>query len=76
MSMSKKDFIAIANKIREHNRVDSDGASEPFTQGQINSLAWTFQAINPNFMRDRWLGYISGKNGSNGGAVKGKQAAA
>ena len=70
MSMSKKDFIAIADKIREHNRADSDGASEPFTRGQLDSLAWTFQGLNPDFKRDRWLGYIAGENGKNGGTVK------
>jgi hypothetical protein len=34
----------------------------------INHLADFCQSQNPNFNRDRWLGYIAGTNGKNGGA--------
>lgn len=71
MSMSKKDFIALADEIMEHNRValnrhDMSG----FTSDQIQSLADFCQSQNSNFMRDRWLGYISGECGSNGGTIR------
>jgi len=75
MSMSKKDFIALANAIREHN-VDLDRNSslgdghttKAFNESQINTLADFCQTQNPEFKRGRWLGYIAGENGQNGGA--------
>lgn len=36
-----------------------------------DTLADFCQAQNPNFKRDRWIGYINGECGSNEGAVKG-----
>lgn len=71
MAMSKKDFIALANAIREHNSEESewsDPSSSPFDHCQIDVLADFCQSQNPNFNRDRWLGYIAGTNGPSGGA--------
>ena len=75
MSMSKKDFIALGNAIREHNagkrRIFGANAERMcFNQEQVDSLADFCQSQNPNFMRDRWLAYIAGEVGSNGGKVK------
>ena len=41
-----------------------------FTHTQILALADWCALQNPNFKRDRWLDYIAGKCGKNGGAVK------
>lgn len=72
MSMSKKDFIALADAIRDHNRVYSHSANaelgEVFTAEQLDTLASFCKSTNPAFMRDRWLGYIAGTNGKNGGS--------
>jgi hypothetical protein len=65
--MSKKHFIALANTIREHNRVF---ASKPFTPTAISALADFCQSSNPRFNRDRWLAYIAGECGPSGGKVK------
>ena len=78
MSMSKKDFIALADAIREHNAFAAahplaDLGSElnsPFRSSQIEMLANFCRSQNPHFMRDRWLDYIAGKCGKNGGARK------
>jgi hypothetical protein len=35
-----------------------------------DALADFCKAQNPNFNRDRWLDYIAGKCGKNGGKVK------
>ena len=59
--MTKKTFIALAEAVR------SNGS---FTQAQIEVLADFCQSQNPRFMRGRWIGYIKGENGSNGGAVR------
>ena len=64
--MSKKHFIALADAIREHTYNDTT-VSHEFTDGQLEVLGDFCQAQNPNFNRDRWLGYIAGTNGKNGG---------
>lgn len=66
--MSKKDFIALADMIRNHNTHPDQ--SVHFTDAQILSLATFCQSQNSNFMRERWIGYINGANGSSGGRVK------
>jgi len=64
--MSKKHFIALAETIIHHNRF----SSEPFTEGQISVLADFCGSENPNFKRDRWLSFIAGEVGPNGGTVR------
>ena len=63
--VSKKHFIAMADTIREHNKYNPDSA---FTSEQIAVLASYCKQQNSNFLADRWLGYIAGINGKNGGA--------
>lgn len=60
--MTKKHFIALANYIRDH-----PGA---FSQAQILHLANYCQSQNQNFMRSRWLRYIQGECGPNGGRIR------
>lgn len=64
--MSKKHFIELADHIRIHN----NGAEYPdmFGSEQIRALADFCQSQNPRFNRERWLGYIAGTCGPNGGA--------
>jgi hypothetical protein len=57
--MSKKQFIKLAEAIR------SNGS---FTQTQIECLADFCQSQNPRFMRGRWLAFIAGECGPNGGS--------
>lgn len=79
--MTKKQFIALADAIRdtkpEHNGEYDDGTTVGMIQERENQwqamtlrLADFCQSTNPNFKRDRWLDYIAGKCGPNGGAVK------
>lgn len=67
--MSKKDFIALADAIRAHNELQ-EGTVNPIVFGpfHLNTLANFCQSQNPNFKRNRWLDYIAGKCGKNGGA--------
>jgi hypothetical protein len=69
MSMSKQDFIALADEIRLHNRMNC-GTPVEFTTDHINVLANFCRGQNSNFMRGRWLGYIAGENGKSGGKIK------
>jgi hypothetical protein len=72
--MSKKHFIALADVLREHNRIatmylDSSGVPGVplFSPSQIHALADFCQAQNRQFNRERWLAYIAGECGPNGG---------
>lgn len=66
--MTKKNFIALADAIREHNRIAAnEPGMTPFRIGQLDSLAEFCHSQNPAFDRPRWLGYIAGTNGKNGG---------
>ena len=67
MSMTKKDFIALANVIRGEVYLQD---CEPFTKKQIQALANFCYDQNPNFNAERWLAYIAGECGPNGGAIK------
>ena len=73
MAMSKQDFVALADMIREHNTNIENENSYPggqlFDSKQIETLAEFCKQQNRAFMRERWLGYIAGENGKNGGKV-------
>lgn len=73
--MSKKHFIALADAIREYNRQAFKPGTNTvsplqFGHTQLLALADFCQAQNGQFKRDRWLGYIAGECGPNGGKVK------
>jgi hypothetical protein len=67
--MSKQDFIALANVVRLHNSGNPFDRFE-FTADQVSTLANFCEGQNPNFNRERWLGYIAGTNGPSGGSIK------
>lgn len=72
--MSKKNFIALADAIREHNRlaayIDAPSGEQRFTKDQIDTLARFCAQQNGQFNRQRWLDYINGECGPNGGKPK------
>ena len=78
MSMSKKDFIALADALkavkpgpRECFTSASNHEQALHTWGQcVDRVADVCQYGNPNFMKGRWLGYIAGTNGPSGGSTK------
>ena len=70
--MTKKHFIALADAIKVHNAIKRDvwGKNAErmcFNAEQQDALADFCAAQNPNFNRERWLGYIAGTNGKSGG---------
>jgi len=70
MSMSKKDFIALADAIRTRNEYADDCAGvSRFNSGHLAVLARFCKAQNPAFMEQRWLDYIAGQCGKNGGKI-------
>lgn len=68
--MTKKHFIKIADKLRESKPSDKDTAKLTQWLEDREIIADYFAAVNPRFNRERWLDYIDGKCGPNGGRVK------
>lgn len=66
--MTKKHFIALADTIINSAPKDRS-AQGVFSRSAILELAEFCKAQNPDFNRERWLGYIDGKCGKNGGKV-------
>lgn len=64
MSMSKKDFIALADAVKWLS------AGDPLSPNQLYVLADFCKQQNPRFNRERWLSYIAGECGPNGGAIR------
>jgi hypothetical protein len=74
MAMPKKDFIALADKVRGLQPLNGQGTilaqrAEDWTR-LVYALADFCAEQNPAFNRARWIGYIKGECGPNGGAVK------
>jgi hypothetical protein len=70
--MSKQDFIALADVIREHNRIASHPANSDmpkFEATHLEALVSFMRGQSSNFMKERWLGYVAGENGPSGGKV-------
>ena len=60
--MSKKHFIELANVIRENPNA--------FPEAALEKLADFCRSQNYNFNRARWMAYIRGECGPNGGKVE------
>ncbi len=64
--MTKKHFIALADVLRNLSTSD-DGSSVEY-MGLVDELAVFCAQQNPRFNRERWINYITGQCGPNGGA--------
>lgn len=64
MSMTKRDFIELADTIRIENK----HGDAPFSEKQIEILASFCKRSNSAFKKERWISYIKGECGPNGGA--------
>lgn len=68
MSMTKKDFVALADAIRAHNKYYAGSPdADNFFDCHLNTLADFCKRQNVDFKRERWLGYIAGTTVKNGG---------
>ena len=68
--MTKKDFIALADAIDNHNNYNGPYWTQPFLSDQLDTLARFCKKRNAKFKTNIWLDYIAGKCGPNGGKVK------
>jgi hypothetical protein len=62
---SNKDYVALADHIKMHNSITAP--ENHFNDTHLSSLADHMKSQNSAFMKDRWLGYVKGSNGKNGG---------
>ena len=74
--MTKQHCIALADSIRAYNAQAFPAGTNiasplEFTHTQIQTLADFCAAQNPAFDRERWLAYVAGECGPNGGKRKG-----
>lgn len=71
MSMSKKDFIIIADELRFGVAGDGpENLSKWDAEAAAAALCRAFRRLNPQFKEDRWREYLAGRCGPNGGAIK------
>lgn len=69
--MSKKDFIALADALRAEKPGKNWDANKMVQwELDVQAVAKVCKASNSAFKEERWLGYIKGDNGPNGGAIK------
>lgn len=67
MAMTKKDFINLADVVREQRPYLLDGQEAYHTWERVrDTLADFCSRQNPDFKRERWLDYIAGKCGPSG----------
>lgn len=64
--MTKKHFIELADMIVRHNKSND----VRFEEQHISALADFCRSQNYNFKGERWVRYIKGECGPNGGEVK------
>lgn len=70
--MTNKHFIELADAIRSYNEIafpSGTNIASPlqFTHTQVLALADFCKSQNSQFNRERWLAYIAGECGPNGG---------
>lgn len=72
--MTKKHFIELADYIKMHNQSAKHEQANPFLADHLETLARFCTHQNYDFKKERWLSYIAGECGSNGGTIKPKKA--
>ena len=69
--MSKKDFIALADTLKALFETNAGKEMDEISRGILmQHLANFCSEQNPRFMRGRWLDYVVGACGPNGGPIK------
>jgi len=71
MSMSKQDFIALADSLRAE-KPGQNWSPNKHVQWELDvkAIANVCAASNPRFKRDRWMAYVNGECGPNGGELR------
>ena len=68
--MTKKNFIALADALKsEQPWTNWDPNKRIQWELDVRAVANVCQTSNPRFNRQRWMEYIAGKCGPNGGGI-------
>jgi hypothetical protein len=67
--MTKQHFIALADALRRWKPQDGNAIRLDQWTRDVVAVADACQDANPKFNRERWLNYIKGLCGPNGGAI-------
>jgi hypothetical protein len=65
MSITKKELIAIGGFMKE-----KVGTPDQFTIQQVHDMATFLRTRNQRFDRAKWIGFVTGANGPNGGKIR------
>ena len=68
--ITKTDIVALADAIRTNNANKRQLCGSVFNPDHLSVLGAFLQASNPRFKHERWLGYIRGECGPNGGKIR------
>ena len=66
--MTKKDFIALADALRAEKPGENPNKIQQW-ELDVRAIADLCAATYPRFKRERWLRYVNGQCGPNGGAL-------
>lgn len=64
--MTKKHFIALADAVRQAQGIGTPSTADLYVRRWLADFC---QSQNGNFNRERWLAYINGECGANGGTI-------
>ena len=68
--MSKKYFIALADALRAEKPADNWLNKKVQWDMDVRAICRVLAASNPRFNELRWMQYVNGQCGPNGGAIK------
>jgi hypothetical protein len=69
--MTKRDFIALADALREQKPAEHwDPNKLVQWELDIKAVADVLARSNPRFLRERWMDYVNGLCGPNGGKLR------
>jgi len=68
--MTKKHFIALADAMRYAMPTFDQPTMKAQWTRDLCAIAGVCKSANPRFNEARWLGYINGTCGPNGGSIK------
>jgi hypothetical protein len=71
MSMSKRDFVALADALRREKPGENWNPNKRVQwELDVKAIADVCAVANPRFKRERWMSYIAGECGPNGGRLR------
>lgn len=70
MSMSKRDFVALADALRPMFSPHEESAENVAKYRVVDALVGFMRGQNPRFNESRWRAFLAGECGPSGGKIK------